>query len=500
MTRYAAALLAGVVLALAPAAPAAAHASLLETDPAEGQVLAESPGEARLTFDETVSVSADGVQVFDAQGESVTSEAATRDEVLTVDLPDELAEGTYVVSWRVVSADGHPVAGALTFSVGKPSAVVKKPPTNQEAADGTVRGILSAVQGVGYLGLFVAAGLVLFVAWLLPGAARLEALRRRLLGVARAAAGVAALAAVMQVPLSGAYQQGLGLDGVAEGAGWSAATGRELVAVLLLVGGLLVAVTSLRSGPPVAGRRTAASAGVALALIAPAAVGHSRAYPPQWLAVGTDVLHVAAGAVWLGGLVGLALSLPVLAGRARAAAETLSRFSSVAAGVLVALVGSGSVLAWRIVGSWDDLFGTAYGRLLIVKVMVAALAVGIAGFNRFALLPRVHRAGDNAERREAATAIRQTIMAEASVLVGRPAAHRVPGQPVPTPGTAGDRAEPDRCLHRAARRRPPRARHPLARESWDEHGDDPAPGPDRRPVRAAAAPDRAGELGQCRPR
>ncbi len=188
MTRYAAALLAGVVLALAPAAPAAAHASLLETDPAEGQVLAESPGEARLTFDETVSVSADGVQVFDAQGESVTSEAATRDEVLTVDLPDTLAEGTYVVSWRVVSADGHPVAGALTFSVGKPSAVVKKPPTNQEAADGTVRGILSAVQGVGYLGLFVAAGLVLFVAWLLPGAARLEALRRRLLGVARAAA------------------------------------------------------------------------------------------------------------------------------------------------------------------------------------------------------------------------------------------------------------------------------------------------------------------------
>ena len=154
-----------------------------------------------------------------------------------------------------------------------------------------------------------------------------------------------------------------------------------------------------------------------LAVIAPSVVGHSRAYPPQWLAVGTDVLHVAAGVVWVGGLVGLALSLPVLAGRARAAAETLSRFSSVAAGVLVVLAGSGSVLAWRIVGSWEDLFGTTYGRLLIVKVMIAALAVGIAGFNRFALLPRVHRAGDNAERREAATAIRQTITAEASVLV-----------------------------------------------------------------------------------
>ena len=215
MTRYAAALLAGVVLALAPAAPAAAHASLVETDPAEGQVLAESPGEARLTFDETVSVAASGVQVFDAQGEAVTSEAATRDAVLTVDLPDTLAEGTYVVSWRVVSADGHPVAGALTFSVGQPSAVVKKPPTSQEAADGTVRDSqcrpgrrlprpvrrsgAGAVRDVAAAGGRAAGD---------PASATAH--------VARAAAAIAALAAVMQVPLSGAYQLGLGLDGVAE--------------------------------------------------------------------------------------------------------------------------------------------------------------------------------------------------------------------------------------------------------------------------------------------
>ena len=178
-----------------------------------------------------------------------------------------------------------------------------------------------------------------------------------------------------------------------------------------------MAVTSLRSGPPTGGRRTAASAGVALALVCSRARGALSRLPAAVAGRGTDILHVAAGAVWLGGLVGLGLSLPALAGRSRAAAETLSRFSSVAAGVLLALVASGSVLTWRIVGSWEDLFGTAYGRLLIVKVMVVGLAVGIAGFNRYVLLPRVHRAGDNAERREAATAIRQTIMAEASVLV-----------------------------------------------------------------------------------
>jgi copper transport protein len=322
-----------------------------------------------------------------------------------------------VISWRVVSADGHPVAGALTFSVGRPSAVVKKPPTSQQSSDGAVRGVLSAVEGVGYLGLFLAAGLVVFAVWLLPSVSRLGALRRRLRRVALGAALVAAAAGLLSLPLSGAYQQGLGLDGLAEGAGWAAIGGRELVALVLLAAGLAVAVGSLGTTPVTGRTRAVATAGAALAIVSPAVVGHSRAFSPQWLVVATDVLHVAAGAVWLGGLAGLALSLPALAGRSRAAAQTLARFSSLAAGNLLVLVASGSFLAWRIVGSWADLFGTTYGRLLIAKVMVAALAVGIAGWNRFALLPRVDRAEDNADRRKAADAIRSTIAVEAAVLV-----------------------------------------------------------------------------------
>ena len=178
--------LAGVALALAPASPAAAHASLVKTDPAEGQVLAESPRVARLTFDETVSAAAGGVQMYDARGNAVESKASARDTVLTVDVPDTLDEGTYVVSWRVVSADGHPVAGALTFSVGRPSAVVRQPPTPDESSASGVRGALSAVQAIGYLGLFLAAGLVVFAGWLLPALPRLDVLRRRLRRIARA--------------------------------------------------------------------------------------------------------------------------------------------------------------------------------------------------------------------------------------------------------------------------------------------------------------------------
>ena len=337
--------------------------------------------------------------------------------MLTVDVPDTLDEGTYVVSWRVVSADGHPVAGALTFSVGRPSAVVRPPPTPDESSASGVRGALSAVQAIGYLGLFLAAGLVVFAGWLLPALPRLDVLRRRLRRVARGAASVAALAGLVQLPLSGAYQQGLGFAGLLEASAWSGAGGRDLLALAMLVGGLAMAVGPLGADPWVGVPATSQRRERWWRSRRPSVVGHSRAYAPQFLVVATDVLHVAVGAVWLGGLAGLALSLPALAGRSRAAAETLARFSGLAAGLLTLLVASGSLLAWRIIGSWDDLFGTTYGRLLIVKVMIAALAVAIAAWNRFALLPRIVAAADRPERLDATSEIRRAVLAEASVLV-----------------------------------------------------------------------------------
>ena len=333
--------LVGVALALGSAAPAAAHASLVRTDPTDGQVLNKSPKVARLTFDETVSAQSGGVQMYDARGDAVESEASARDKVLTVDVPDKLADGTYVISWRVVSADGHPVAGALTFSVGQPSTVVRQPPTPDASAATGVRGALSVAQGVGYLGLFLAAGLVMFTAWLLPGLPRLDVLRRRLRRIVRVSAAVAVLAGLVQLPLSGAYQQGLGFSDLLGGSVWSSAGGRELLGLGLLTAGLLLAVAPLGAAPLRGRGRVVATAGAVLAIASPSVVGHSRAYPPQLLVVATDVLHVAAGAVWFGGLVGLALSLHALAGRSRAAAETLARFSGLAAGVLTMLVAAG---------------------------------------------------------------------------------------------------------------------------------------------------------------
>ena len=158
------ALAAGWLAALAlllSGAPAAAHATLVSSDPAEGEVLAETPDVVTLTYDEAVSLTDDSIQVFDAAGEPVESSATSKDEIVTADLPDELSAGTYVVTWRVVSADGHPISGSLTFSIGAPSETVVPP----DVAPGTAAGAkadLGIAQGLGYAGLLVAAGLVVF--------------------------------------------------------------------------------------------------------------------------------------------------------------------------------------------------------------------------------------------------------------------------------------------------------------------------------------------------
>ena len=108
------------VLVVVLATPAAAHASLISIDPADGARLDESPDVVRLTFSERVSVGLGGVRVLDADGNPVQDGAARADgEVVEVDLQPDLPDGTYVVTYRVVSADGHPVRGGSVFGVGE---------------------------------------------------------------------------------------------------------------------------------------------------------------------------------------------------------------------------------------------------------------------------------------------------------------------------------------------------------------------------------------------
>lgn len=404
------------VLAVGTASPASAHATLIGTDPAQGAVLAAAPDRIVFTFDEPVVGVPDGAQVFDARGAPVASSSAVSGPELRVRLTQPVADGTLVVAWRVVSEDGHPISGSLSFAIGAPSDTVVPPAAG--VADATdVPRALSLARWIGYTGLFLAVGLVAFTVLFIPPGQRSERSRGRLVRTARCAAAVTVVAWLVGLPLSALYQLGAGWAAIAEADAWSTLSRAEYGVAAAVSVGVCVAVVLLGDGRPDRRRGSAALAVSLVAVGAPAFTGHPRAASPEALVIGADVLHLVAGCVWLGGLVGLALTLPDLSRRGTAAGEVLARFSGAAAALLVALVATGSLLAWRIVGSWSALVDTGYGQLLLVKVAVAAVAVLLAAWNRYALLPRLREADGYADRRSGARHVARATAAEAALLV-----------------------------------------------------------------------------------
>jgi copper transport protein len=361
---------------------------------------------------------------------------------LAVDLAARLGNGTTVIAWRVVSEDGHPISGALTFSVGAPSTPGVATPPSGSSAVPDVPWVLTGARWLGYAGLLLTAGLVIFTAMFLPGSER-----SRLTALTRAAAALAAAAWLAALPITAVYLLGGGPGLLTRGPTWSSLPLTEYAVAAVVVGGLAMAV-----GLGGRQRRVAATIAATAAVIAPALAGHTRAAGPEVLVIAADALHLLAGGVWLGGLAGLALTLPALAAHGSAAAETLARFSTAAAGVLAALVTTGSLLAWRILGSWSALAGTGYGRLLLAKIALVLAALAIAAWNRWSLLPRLERATRRADRQTSArpvvraTAIEGVILLAALLVTGflvdtspeaepvRPAAATSPGTRTTTLG------------------------------------------------------------------
>lgn len=364
---------------------ASAHAAVVDTNPVDGSVLDSAPRSVTVTFNESIRLPADAARLYDAKGKRLAASAKAAGARLWVDTPDRLSDGTVVLVWRVVSADGHPIAGSLTYSVGRPSeTVVDPPPAPSPQSAGTGWSLLRGLQ---YLALLLAVGLFAFRTFLLPAHDVTAATSARIQCGVRWAAAVSVAAAVL-----------LAVPGPAES--W-------LVAAVMGIG--LAAMLALRS--------RAAAGGAVVALASQALSGHTRAAEPVVGSALMDVFHLAAGAVWFGGLVGLVIALPAISRREKIAAETLARFSTWAAVSLGVLTVAGAVLTWRITGSWDNLWNSPWGTWLLVKVGVVLVAAVVAGANRFVLVPKVGGAAGHDNSRRSAGLVRRAVAAEASLLV-----------------------------------------------------------------------------------
>jgi copper transport protein len=376
------------VVALAP--PASAHAELLSTTPTDGQLFAEPPTELVARFSQRVQIGA-GLQLHDSAGERVDRGGVESLEGgRTLRLPlGPLDPGSYVFSWRVVSADGHPISGGITFQVGSEQEAAMGDAERAEA-DALVQDVLDAelddddavvitagvVRALLFAVVLLVVGALVFslAAW--PAALDDRRVRRMVVG----AAGVGIVATALGMGLQGAEVAGLGIDhAFRPSVAWDTTEtdfGRlalARMALLAVVAVLVVVPARLRSRP-----WQVVTVGASAAVLATLTYsGHARS--GRWLALAApvDLVHLGAAAVWLGGLA----TVLVVRDRDGIAA----RFSRLAWWAMVTIVVTGTVQGVRQVGSVDALTGTTYGKALVVKVIVVAVLLTIAGYARSVL-------------------------------------------------------------------------------------------------------------------
>ncbi len=358
--------------AYAASGSALAHAALNGASPADGSVLPSAPSEMTLTFSEPVSPLA--LRLIGPDGQAMPLDRAQlRDRTLVIAAPAGLSPGTHVISWRVVSADGHPVGGSVLFSIGQPSAAA---PIAETQAGVTVRALLWASRVALYLGLFIGCGGAAFAAWVsqpMPGARR---------GIT-----AALLLGLVALPLSLAAQ---GLDALGADLGavfqppvWRAALGTSLAPTLAIAAAALASsLLALRLAGLTA--KIVGLFGLGLAGLALASSGHASAASTQALMRPAVFLHAVGIALWAGALLPLVQAL-----RHPDAAATLRRFSSRIPAVVAVLLGSGLVLAVVQVERPAALIDTHYGRVLLAKLGLVALVLGLAAFNCWRLTSQV---------------------------------------------------------------------------------------------------------------
>ncbi|WP_336029064.1 copper resistance CopC/CopD family protein [Geodermatophilus sp. FMUSA9-8] len=379
-------LLAGwLSLGVATAGPAAAHAELVSTDPGEGARLDEVPGQVTLTFSEGVSLGAGYARVLGDGGERVDTGAAEVDGgTVTVPLRDDLPDASYVVTYRIVSADSHPISGAFAFVVGDGELADAGAVADDADVDPFVAAALPAARSLGFAGLAAGLGVPAFLVLCWPAGWASARMRR----ITSAGLGTAAGAAVLTFLLQGPYAAGAGLGSLLDPALVSTTAsssfglttlGRAALALVLL--GLLVPLWRRGAQPSAQEQAGLAVIGAGVVLTT-AAVGHPVAGPVPVFATAVTAVHVAAMALWLGGLAALLAGLVRPGAEAGELAGALPRWSRIASGSVAALVVTGVVQSVREVGSPPALVSTTYGWLLLGKLALVLLLLAAAGVSR----------------------------------------------------------------------------------------------------------------------
>ncbi|MFM2110808.1 MAG: hypothetical protein RLZZ372_1732 [Pseudomonadota bacterium] len=379
MTRYLLGLL--LVCTFATSSPQGfAHAVLLDSSPKPGEMLMQSPSEVVANFNEGVGPIF--FKVLDVKGQPVGDPGEIRLDGTKMILPlrATLPNGTYVLTYRVISADTHPVGATFGFSIGEPMKTI------DATADAGSRSIWSLAVAVNrwvlYAGMLWVAGTALFLLLLgIEGSLREDARQK-----ARWASVLTALSYVLAVGFGGADMQLGGVDALWKAATWRSGLDSTLASSAVLG---LIAMALLYAGF-VAGeqrRHGVLIAGATLAIGSFLVTGHAATAPPAWLMAPVVGVHLLATAFWIGAFRPLLLSTGQLS--AADSGALMQRFSNFAVPAVIVVLISGTAISLKQLGSPAKLFDNDYGTVLLTKIILVLVIIGIAAYNKINLTPRL---------------------------------------------------------------------------------------------------------------
>lgn len=444
-----------VAMSLTPA-PAIArllHATLLRSTPAANSHLAKSPETVRLVFSEQVVPELSQITVVNSNGDSARLKIANDPHDVHVLIGSEVGalSGKCKVVWRVLSADGHPVGGNFTFTVGSDTATAppsssvttpvgtaaKIPPSSNPTVtpldtanaptvssdEKPVPIFASLFRGVG-LGAFMTGIGILFFG--------VTAGERRILIPGALVTSLIAVGTLLLVAHSIAWLEHVSPTGHLTADFMSSILGSAIGRVELVR--VTLAVLTLWAIALARHRKIALWLGVGCIVLS-GAIGHPAAIHPYW-AIPAKVVHLLSGSVWLGGLLWL-----VWVARCDEAACRIEakRVSSVALIGVIAIFLSGLLQTVLFLNTPSDLFRDDYGRLVLAKIVGLLILVGFGAYNRYSLLPKAESPGTT---QKLARSVKQEIaIVTIVILIGGFLAY-VPTPPLPqstlqiTPGTS----------------------------------------------------------------
>ena len=471
MVKWWAAVVAVACVLVAMPSSAMAHAVLESTEPLSGSTSKQPVDQVVFKFSEPVEGSFGAIRVFDRAGARIDEGDAFhpggRGPDLGVKLKKGVPKGSYTATYRVISADSHPVSGGLVFSYGKASATGASVSQllSQQGTSGRVTdlafGTAKAVQ-YGTIAVAVGAVFFLFVIWLRAlGAAagasgawreaseRFTQRLRKMLLIVIALALVSSFAGIV---LQGAKAAGLSF--------WDALDKQVVqdvldtrfgtvwgIRALVWLGFGVVLLGSLSAARrPVLRPASVGATGLAqprlsplwvglLALplgflvISPALAGHASLEKPTAVLVTANIVHVAAMCVWAGGLATILFVLPAATraleptDRTRLLAATLARFSPWAFASVMLLLATGLVQSWFEIGFLDEpsrLVDTPFGRAALIKfILLAGPLLALGAYNQRVLVPRLKRLTESGETPgRTGFALRRSIRTEILLLMG----------------------------------------------------------------------------------